>query len=32
MNIMLKIIGITVGALISIYIIQQFGQAVGWWG
>ncbi len=31
MNIALKIIALVVGILFSIYIVQVFGQTVGWW-
>jgi hypothetical protein len=31
MNNFLKIVGILVGILACIYIVQQFGHAVGWW-
>ena len=31
MDAAVKIIGFTVGVLISIYLIQQFGIAFGWW-
>ena len=30
-NTFLKIVGIVLGILFSVYIVQLFGKAVGWW-
>lgn len=31
MDVALKIFGIVVAIVLSVYFIQQFGLAVGWW-
>ena len=32
MDFIVKLFGIVVATVLSIYFVQQFGIAVGWWG